>query len=1451
MGSISSRPTTSDIQKSEKKMVRLSGKEYFLSKELYSVTLSTHIGDAWKFEIIKAPKHPKLNQTQLLEEIYKSIQNPLCYTRPIILKNPNPKDMSDMFYCPDENENMLVVLNSEVIGFKDPLKFEYVPRKKNLEDYYFLFIPSNDFRGENILKLEKYKLFINKEADFLCHFSIKMKLREKKKRGNLELDYKDKLKEKLDLHLDVEVDDFHLFTVMEPIVQLENNLDFKTDFFLKIKVKGEGLLNFTICEPKTKSSKDFTLEILSNERIIQRDNEILEQEKKEFLAKIKKSILDRFEQKVKKDIQQSSKNVSIHESFMKKVRELKQFQLVKSDEFIWEFVKDMKEITSMNKSKIYTQICDVGLENLKKDQIFMDLLKDEVSNQLSQAVDEKLLGDKKKKKLEEHKKGYQLIRNLDIFHIDFDISSIYTFLYYEKNKLFLDYQNEYQFEIEVKLKHKALNKYLDEIPQGFNINLILYCCQSENDEIVDSKIVEIQSYKIQKDKSVIHISMERLNDVMNSIEKFKNTVSSYSFVFMIGETFKTTPLWTISEKDIETVKPIQCKYYQQVKYSLEHETVHIMFKDSLIHYGLNPINYCSFMIGNQWNILQDIDNEFIDFIDFTKELYFFSPTKSLDLQFNFGGGSNENKFLQNFNEFSEKPEVEIAKYKKQNSYDNFKFGLLTHMASRGKLNWVKKLIEEGLLIDEKDVFGFNCIDWAFRMKEYKTVEYLLDVYFKDEIINLKEDVTIHLMMKNVSKNLDIDQDTAKMSFEDTMKELSNVYNNLFRSIHSPKYINDFEKLLDKGVENEIPEALFYVGSLYFYGTIKRQSLDDARFYLEKAAEKFEENSLVFLSNYFGDNEATKKLLDLFEQGKLRCEASISTLITYYLKNDERNSDSTLYIKRIVEFLDKVDKQNWDLKNGDIVITLIMVTSFVNYKLMKKYYREYIKKELVSRFSNQGMLQNSLMDKKSEGLISLVDFEPYLKLLESMKNDPSALYFLASEKQLSEPEKAKEMFLESSKNGYKPSNNKLALILLKEMDSSQDKQEVLKKAIGLLKDCGNFESRKILALLHYYGKDDGNGKVKRNQEKAIKIMKEILICGERESVYYLSMWIKETDLIAFLDELILKDVDDEVLNHILNIYFYLLDFKKVEFIYSKIQYFNLSSVSIINEKKEVIREFEDIRNKLKDKTMDSFEELTSVGNGASAKIKYVKCKLDDETEKEFALKEIPIEYNDSFKPKEYMMNDKNFRDFSFLLKDGKLEILHPNIIYIYHYFINPKKKTLDIIMPYFVRSLQSVIDDRFTDISDKLLVNWISSLSNVLLRLSIKKIAHLDIKPLNIMLNFDLSIIYLIDFGEYIDCSDGWIKVLTKEILQDKKSLGTHGFRAPEIEKIQKNQVVDFEKVDLYSMGIVFEKMKQKATTSLAKKIDVLIKKMKQKDPQKRINCYDLYLETESMKKIFK
>ena len=89
-----------------------------------------------------------------------------------------------------------------------------------------------------------------------------------------------------------------------------------------------------------------------------------------------------------------------------------------------------------------------------------------------------------------------------------------------------------------------------------------------------------------------------------------------------------------------------------------------------------------------------------------------------------------------------------------------------------------------------------------------------------------------------------------------------------------------------------------------------------------------------------------------------------------------------------------------------------------------------------------------------------------------------------------------------------------------------------------------------------------------------------------------------------------------------------------------------------------------------------------------------------------------------------------------------------------------------------------------------------------------------------MLSYDLSVIYLIDFGEFIDCSEGWVKI------PHKKKLGTHGFRAPEIQTISKNQEIDFEKVDLYSMGIVFEKMKGKASLNLTKKIDLLVKKMK-------------------------
>ena len=229
----------------------------------------------------------------------------------------------------------------------------------------------------------------------------------------------------------------------------------------------------------------------------------------------------------------------------------------------------------------------------------------------------------------------------------------------------------------------------------------------------------------------------------------------------------------------------------------------------------------------------------------------------------------------------------------------------------------------------------------------------------------------------------------------------------------------------------------------------------------------------------------------------------------------------------------------------------------------------------------------------------------------------------------------------------------------------------------------------------------------------------------------------------------------------------------------------------------------------------------------------------------------------------------------LRKNGKLNVneiniskivKHPNIIDFYYYSNILENKLDCIILEYMklgnLRDLQKNLIKRKC-FSESLLCYLGYQILIALYHCHKCKIAHLDLKPQNIVINEYLQL-KLIDFSISLDYS----KINFKKIRL--KCKGTKFYMSPEILSSQEINVKDLNKVDLFSFGIIlysfaygkypfnlksedygtsqdFTKIKEKIDTEsleiepdeyYSKNFVDFVKKLLEKDINKRINIFE-------------
>ena len=214
-------------------------------------------------------------------------------------------------------------------------------------------------------------------------------------------------------------------------------------------------------------------------------------------------------------------------------------------------------------------------------------------------------------------------------------------------------------------------------------------------------------------------------------------------------------------------------------------------------------------------------------------------------------------------------------------------------------------------------------------------------------------------------------------------------------------------------------------------------------------------------------------------------------------------------------------------------------------------------------------------------------------------------------------------------------------------------------------------------------------------------------------------------------------------------------------------------------KDELSSVEKLREFLKPEFLENFELKELIGNGSESYVYRSKIKRN---EKIISMKMIIREKEEK----------KNINE----LRISK-RLKNKNIINIYGE--SPIFENVDCIMMEYakygnIRDFQRNIL-RANILSESLLCYLSYQILKALKHCHICKIAHLDLKPQNIVIDRDLNV-KLIDFSISIDYS----KINSKTIKLPFR--GTNFYIAPEVHSSKSINVKDLNKVDLYSLGVI-------------------------------------------------
>ena len=149
-----------------------------------------------------------------------------------------------------------------------------------------------------------------------------------------------------------------------------------------------------------------------------------------------------------------------------------------------------------------------------------------------------------------------------------------------------------------------------------------------------------------------------------------------------------------------------------------------------------------------------------------------------------------------------------------------------------------------------------------------------------------------------------------------------------------------------------------------------------------------------------------------------------------------------------------------------------------------------------------------------------------------------------------------------------------------------------------------------------------------------------------------------------------------------------------------------------------------------------------------------------------------------------------------------KLKNKNVNDIYSFYKDEKNKEYYIVMEYSKLGNLKNFQHKFLEkeyLSETMLCFICYQILNGLLYIHKCKIAHLDIKPQNILIDEYLNI-KIIDFSISLDYS----KIKTKKIRL--KTVGTSFYMAPEILNSNYVYIKDLNKVDLFSLGVILFNM---------------------------------------------
>ena len=155
--------------------------------------------------------------------------------------------------------------------------------------------------------------------------------------------------------------------------------------------------------------------------------------------------------------------------------------------------------------------------------------------------------------------------------------------------------------------------------------------------------------------------------------------------------------------------------------------------------------------------------------------------------------------------------------------------------------------------------------------------------------------------------------------------------------------------------------------------------------------------------------------------------------------------------------------------------------------------------------------------------------------------------------------------------------------------------------------------------------------------------------------------------------------------------------------------------------------------------------------------------------------------------------------SFLSERLATQLIHRNIVRSLYTFLQNESRF--ILMEFLeARTLQSIVDDEPNEIIDpKRRIRFAKQICAGLAYAHRKKIAHLDLKPLNILVCRNTDECKIGDFG----CCKNLITESMSPTTPTKTSLtGTYSYRAPELLRGEPAT----EKADIYSLGICLWQM---------------------------------------------